>query len=253
MNTQANYPQALPPLSSLIRDAMHPRPAIVEPSHIEVSRPSMSFHHGLGFMGVPMSAAHSSLVEMAGFSDLESPISPRSARIPSFLESISHLTAYTTPSDHGPTTPTSEQESVSPCSSMHTVPGRERVSMMSASGIGPVYRISKSYRSMDHAEEKISKTERRRRNHLNSEKKRREGIKSGMKALFDLVPTCKDAQESKANILKKAKYYILELHDSLGVYQMEIKRLQQENEELRRIIGHPHDFYGARRSYACRL
>ncbi|KAF8242229.1 hypothetical protein K440DRAFT_524949, partial [Wilcoxina mikolae CBS 423.85] len=62
-----------------------------------------------------------------------------------------------------------------------------------------------------HSEEKLSKHEKRRRNHLNSEKKRRENIKGGMDALFQLVPACRDQQESKANILKKTKEYILEL------------------------------------------
>lgn len=81
-----------------------------------------------------------------------------------------------------------------------------------------------------HHDEKISKHEKRRRNHLNSEKKRRENIKSGMDALFELVPACKDQQESKANILKKTKEFILDLQSMLY-------SVTEDNKELRRRAG----------------
>jgi hypothetical protein len=80
----------------------------------------------------------------------------------------------------------------------------------------------------------LSKHEKRRRNHLNSEKKRRENIKSGMDALFTLVPACRDQAESKANILKKTKEYILELQKALYVGEAECRRLGEENRELKR-------------------
>ncbi|KAI5857203.1 hypothetical protein BZA05DRAFT_433819 [Tricharina praecox] len=76
-----------------------------------------------------------------------------------------------------------------------------------------------------HHEEKLSKHEKRRRNHLNSEKKRRENIKSGMDALFQLVPACRDQQESKANILRKTRDYILELQGAVGAVEAECRRL----------------------------
>lgn len=102
---------------------------------------------------------------------------------------------------------------------------------------------------MDHNKEKMTKHEKRRINHLNSEKKRRENIKDGMDALLKLVPQCTDPQMSKANILKKTREFILELHDGARSLQIEIKRVHQENDELRRYVGHQQDPY----KFACRL
>lgn len=70
------------------------------------------------------------------------------------------------------------------------------------------------------------KQEKRRRNHLTSEKKRRENIKLGMSALFDLVPTCVDKSESKAQVLRKTTAYILEL-------KSEVETLKKEREKFR--------------------
>ncbi|RPA73550.1 hypothetical protein BJ508DRAFT_186175, partial [Ascobolus immersus RN42] len=66
-------------------------------------------------------------------------------------------------------------------------------------------------RNSEEEEKQLSKHEKRRRNHLNSEKRRRENIKGGMDSLVDLVPSCRNIQESKANILRKTKDYIMQL------------------------------------------
>ncbi|KAI5809542.1 hypothetical protein DFH27DRAFT_150818 [Peziza echinospora] len=90
---------------------------------------------------------------------------------------------------------------------------------------------------MEHHEEKITKQEKRRRNHLNSEKRRRENIKGGMDALVDLVPSCRNIQESKANILKKTRDYVNQLLHGYKESQTECKRLKTENSELRRLLA----------------
>ncbi|TGZ80367.1 hypothetical protein EX30DRAFT_364590 [Ascodesmis nigricans] len=72
----------------------------------------------------------------------------------------------------------------------------------------------------------VDRQEKRRKNHLNSEKKRRENIKCGMDALFDLVPACRDKGESKAQVLSKTKEYINQL-------KQEIDCLREENQFLR--------------------
>jgi hypothetical protein len=53
-----------------------------------------------------------------------------------------------------------------------------------------------------------------------------------MDALFQLVPACRDQQESKANILKKTKEYILELQSTIFSIENECRRLAEENREL---------------------
>ncbi|KAF8545115.1 hypothetical protein BDD12DRAFT_813055 [Trichophaea hybrida] len=53
-----------------------------------------------------------------------------------------------------------------------------------------------------------------------------------MDALFQLVPACRDQQESKANILKKTKEYILELQNTIFGIENERRRLAEENREL---------------------
>ena len=86
---------------------------------------------------------------------------------------------------------------------------------------------------------------------MNSEKKRRESIKGGMDALLELVPGCRDVRLSKANVLKEAREYILELRGGWRELQVEIERQRRENEELRRAIqvGHAQDHRG----FVCRL
>lgn len=89
-------------------------------------------------------------------------------------------------------------------------------------------------RNGEEDEKTLTKHEKRRRNHLNSEKRRRENIKGGMDALVDLVPTCRNIQESKANILRKTRDYInqlLHMNSDLSlrarVNETELHRLRQ--------------------------
>ncbi|PWW78897.1 hypothetical protein C7212DRAFT_341514 [Tuber magnatum] len=105
--------------------------------------------------------------------------------------------------------------------------------------------------SHDHSKDKLAKHEKRRISHLNSEKKRRESIKGGMDALLELVPGCRDVRLSKANVLKEARDYIMELRGGWRELQIEIERQRRDNEELRRAIqvGHAQDHRG----FICRL
>ena len=116
-------------------------------------------------------------------------------------------------------------------------------------GRSPSLRTSSS--PHDRSKDKLAKHEKRRISHLNSEKKRRESIKGGMDALLELVPGCRDVRLSKANVLKEAREYILELRGGWRELQVEIERQRRENEELRRAIqvGHAQDHRG----FVCRL
>lgn len=220
-------------------------------------------------------------IESLGFgASMMSPISPRT-RCPSLTESVLSSATCTSTGSHSPTTPISERGSIS------SAYGDARGNAISTGlpyrdvqynhhrhqhSHHHQHRVSKSYQSsgrprsslsppplpmgrltmppgMEHTKEKMTKHEKRRINHLNSEKKRRENIKDGMDALLKLVPQCTDPQMSKANILKKTREFILELHDGNRNLQMEIKRAHQENDELRRYVGHQQDPY----KFACRL
>lgn len=83
----------------------------------------------------------------------------------------------------------------------------------------------------EHQEEKISKQEKRRRNHLRSEKRRRENIKDGMDALLRILPQC-NGQESKATILRRAEKYILRLK----YIEAEVIKLREVNEKLETLL-----------------
>jgi hypothetical protein len=64
--------------------------------------------------------------------------------------------------------------------------------------------------------EGLSAREKRRRSHINSEKKRRESIKSGLVALSQIVPACQHPNDSKASILSKTREYILALESAIS-------------------------------------
>lgn len=202
---------------------------------------------------------------------IPSPISPRIARCPSLTESIFNTGSCPSPADSGPTTPVSNHSA-----SKHGCRERNHPHKISKSytnessrphrhegSISSIARRKHSHHSPSHGvlapptlsstrvnhgpeqnlqfasepEEKITKQEKRRRNHLNSEKRRRENIKGGMDSLVDLVPTCRNIQESKANILKKTRDYMLTILQGYNNGQREIVKLKQENQELRRLLG----------------
>ena len=221
---------------------------------------------------MPLGNDTSLMNDIDGHSSLNipSPISPRTTRCPSLSESSFSQAACPSPSGSGPTTPTSEHGGNAHAYTLrhgsysvsrlyenreNRYPGRshspqppqrmqQHSSMHSSSlqmGI-PSSRLSHSMDAdtpmmPDHHEEKITKQEKRRRAHLNSEKRRRENIKGGLDALVELVPYCKNIQESKANILKKTREYIFHLMHLYDKSQMEVKRLGQENKELRRLLA----------------
>lgn len=101
-----------------------------------------------------------------------------------------------------------------------------------------------------HPKDRLEKHEKRRISHLNSEKKRRESIKGGMDALLELVPGCRDVRLSKANVLREAREYILELRGGFREMEEEIERQRRENEDLRRAIGSP---LGQDHRFGCRI
>lgn len=240
-------------------------PTPLASNHLSIAEPS-SYHN------IPD-------MESLGFT-MMSPISPRT-RCPSLTESIMTSTTCVSSGSLSPTTPVSERGSISsvygdtrgnPISTGPSYRGVQRDHRRHQHSHHHQHRVSKSYQSlgrphssvsppplpitrltisgaMDHNKEKMTKHEKRRINHLNSEKKRRENIKDGMDALLKLVPQCTDPQMSKANILKKTREFILELHDGARSLQIEIKRVHQENDELRRYVGHQQDPY----KFACRL
>ena len=193
-----------------------------------------------------------------------SPISPRSTRCPSLTDSLFTAGTCTSPIDSEPRTPTSDHSSGHAYPARH---GHQRSDRLYDGGNSRYQRGRSSSPSASHRElhqsahlhsqplstsmstariqhcmdpdtpmasenheNNITKQEKRRRNHLNSEKRRRENIKGGMDALVDLVPSCRNIQESKANILKKAKEYIYQLIN-------EVKRVKDENQELRRLLA----------------
>lgn len=87
----------------------------------------------------------------------------------------------------------------------------------------------------------IDKHEKRRRNHLESEKRRRENIKSGMDGLLALVPKCQDKGLSKAVILNETRDYLVGLQNAvqrmereLQQERMKVQELQYQNESLRK-------------------
>ncbi|KAF8418560.1 hypothetical protein EV426DRAFT_315786 [Tirmania nivea] len=201
---------------------------------------------------------------------IPSPISPRTTRCPSLSESSFSQAVCPSPSGSGPTTPTSEHGGNAHTYALrhgsysvsrmyenrnNCYPGRSHSpqpsqimqysSSMHSSSLKLGIPSSRLSHSMDpdtpmmpeHHEEKITKQEKRRRAHLNSEKRRRENIKGGLDALVELVPYCKNIQESKANILKKTREYIFHLMHLYDKSQMEVKRLSQENKELRRLLA----------------
>lgn len=172
----------------------------------------------------------------ANYSSIPSPISPRTTRCPSLTNSI-----YSSSSSASSTSPTrgSFPSSVASRDVLRYTHDSSRIGKPYSSVLGVgvyhhAHHVNPHHhhhqQQPHHHEEKISKHEKRRRNHLNSEKKRRENIKSGMDALFELVPACRDQQESKANILKKTKDFILEL-------QSAVYGLAEENKELKRRGG----------------
>ena len=200
---------------------------------------------------------------------IPSPISPRTTRCPSLAESIFTSATCSSPSGDGPTTPTSEHggttHGFNTRRDSHGV-GRVfdgRINQYQSKGHSPALSnrhphndsnpttslqvgmpTNRLLHSMDpdtpmmpEHEERITKQEKRRRNHLNSEKRRRENIKGGMDALVDLVPSCRNIQESKANILKKTREYIFQILNGYKDAQLEVKRLSQENKELRRLLS----------------
>lgn len=219
-------------------------------------------------------------IESLGFGASMSPISPRT-RCPSLTESVLSSTTCASSGSHSPVTPISERGSISstygdprgnPISTGLSYRDVQRNHHRHQHSHHHQHRVSKSYQSsgrpysslsppplpmtrlaipggMEHTKEKMTKHEKRRINHLNSEKKRRENIKDGMDALLKLVPQCTDPQMSKANILKKTKEFIMELHEVNKNLQIELKRARQENDELRRYVGHQQDPY----KFACRL
>ncbi|KAI5813440.1 Myc-type, basic helix-loop-helix domain-containing protein [Pyronema omphalodes] len=207
--------QALPSLSSLIQGL---------PSNESKSQNVFDSYQHSQHLSIPKSydASGDPNGDGGGQYTIPSPISPRTNRCPSLSNSI-----YTTSASSSPDY--AKRGFVAP-----TVPGVLRYTHDSS-------RIGKSpyapigvYGYHDHPD-KISKSEKRRRNHLNSEKKRRENIKSGMDALFHLVPACRDQQESKANILKKTKDYIVHLQNQCDSYEREFNRLSAEINELNRL------------------
>lgn len=201
---------------------------------------------------------------------IPSPASPGTTRCPSLAESIYTQATCQSPSGSGPTTPTSEHENATHAlnirhvshsvsrmyedrdshyiSKSHSPPPLHRIPLHASTHTNSLQMVIHSNRlssSMEldiplmvkSHEEKISKQEKRRRNHLNSEKRRRENIKGGMDALLELVPYCKNIQVSKANILKKTKDYIFDLERVSSKAQMEVKRLNLENKELRKLLA----------------
>lgn len=243
-----------------------PAPTPLASNHLPPAEPS-SYH------SVPD-------MENLGFSMIGS-ISPRT-RCPSLTESVLSSTGCTSPTSHSPSTPISDRGSIS------SVYGDGRSHAISAgpsyrdvqrsshryqnSHHHHQHRVTKSYQSssrihsslsppplpmarltisgaLEHNKGVVTKHEKRRLNHLNSEKKRRENIKDGMDALFKLVPECRDKGMSKANILKMTREYILELHNGARELHTEIRHARQENEELRRYVGHQQEPY----KFICRL
>lgn len=91
---------------------------------------------------------------------------------------------------------------------------------------------------------RLDKHEKRRRNHLESEKRRRENIKSGMDGLLSLVPKCQDKGLSKAVILNETRDYLMLLQDELRKSERELQQerlkvqdLLYQNENLRKGQG----------------
>jgi hypothetical protein len=196
---------------------------------------------------VPSPAPSFSESEGGGYS-MPSPISPRATeRCPSLTEST-----YSSFLRNGCSTPGeaslyrgSQRGSFSSTSSSSST-GRDMLRYThDSSRIGKTFG-SHSIAGIDVAplsgyphghDEKLSKNEKRRRNHLNSEKKRRENIKSGMDALFQLVPACRDQQESKANVLKKAKDYILTMQTHMSELENDCRRMADENRRMKKMLS----------------
>ncbi|KAF8475003.1 hypothetical protein BDZ91DRAFT_288448 [Kalaharituber pfeilii] len=251
----------------------HPSPTSYQYSQSAVKQPSMSIPRvPLSLNNMSLTNESPTVInDMDNHSTtlaLPSPISPRSTRCPSLAGSIFTSATCPSPSGSGPTTPTSEHggqpHAYTARSSAHL--GRlydHRDSLYQARSNSPAtaHRVKhhtvmhttslhigipsgRLVNSMDpdilmpeHQGERITKQEKRRRNHLESEKRRRNHIKSGMDALVDLVPSCRNIQESKANILKNTKEYIFQLLNALKKAQSEAERLGQENRELRKLLA----------------
>lgn len=196
--------------------------------------------------------------------NIPSPISPSATRCPSLTESFLTTTICPSPTGSGPTTPKSEHGG-----SIHVYPivqnsqdagrvfdGRDSRYLGNSHSPLPLHgglnhgsihthslqmSIHSGFLSDDadpdtpmateHQEEKISKQEKRRRNHLRSEKRRRENIKDGMDALLRILPQC-NGQESKATILRRAEKYILRLK----YIEAEVIKLREVNEKLETLL-----------------
>lgn len=209
--------------SPLLTDADRGKASTRKPTHVPVETQSHQVNYD-------------SSVDSRAFA-MRSPVSQAPTRCPSLTGSQSGLTSM----EHSPTTSISEMDTASIASHNHhpndsyrhyppPIPPQTTCFLdTSATPSFPYPRFSEEERTLD-------KNERRRRNHLNSEKRRRENIKGGMDALVEIVPTCRNLTESKANILKKTKEYIIYLMNAFADAQMEIKRLRAENVELRRLV-----------------
>lgn len=177
--------------------------------------------------------------------------SPRTTRSPSRTESIGSISlgcpTPTEPSISLHTERFSRYYHQSRVSKQYELPKR-CLSFEAHSSTPPFLSNFPIQESNDYDDERLSKHEKRRRNHLNSEKKRRESIKGGMDALFEIVPDCRDIHMSKASILKKTKKHILDMHIALQEAQAELKRASHELEDLRR-LNYPHSGLG----FVCRL
>jgi len=76
--------------------------------------------------------------------------------------------------------------------------------------------------------------EKRRRSHINSEKKRRESIKSGLDALSQIVPACQHPHDSKVSILSKTREYILALESAIS--DLEGQQQGATGEKMREVV-----------------
>jgi len=224
-------------------------------SHLVMPRPTgLQLKHGALSAAVADASSPSasfSESEGGGYS-MPSPISPRATeRCPSLTEStyssFSSRNGCSTPGEASSLYRDGQRGSFSSMSSSSST-GRDMLRYTHGSS-----RIGKAFGSQPIAgiemaplsgyphghDEKLSKHEKRRRNHLNSEKKRRENIKSGMDALFQLVPACRDQQESKANILKKAKDYILAMQTHMSELESDCRRVTDENKRMKKMLSCP--------------
>ena len=82
---------------------------------------------------------------------------------------------------------------------------------------------------------RLDKHEKRRRNHLESEKRRRENIKSGMDGLLALVPKCQDKGLSKAVILNETRDYVMELQNALRRTEKELHEERMKVQQLEQL------------------